>query len=612
MFSQMFSMQTWWRRVLHAFVKEPFSAYDEPGQPLQGRRPYLSVMHVTSNAQILIDGRGLPSDTAIILEPLQRNGIRIIDDGDGADLAISDMLTLDMSRQIVACALYSSHHGDACRALYLFGSMKPGAPQSLKELIAARDGHQVMCRASSERQALSFACNAVSIDPATVHVTSTTTQPSTKAFAVALWATKDEARAYARSNESILLFSGAPSLLSYDPDNEPRRRAAVAPMLSVININVGDVLPKVTSAQKKQIATLLSAPLVLTGSPELEHDDGRTRLLRLLATSLLSADMNAVAINNYYATRFQSQIVLYDATSAVLKSLNADVMASTMKSPAMNGSDISVGRPDKPVLEQFVEQDAPPINDEVTIETANDVQGSYRLHPRDRKRREFFISTVRLEGVPLHRGDRVIMRTQYRADENGAYFVVDVTPGKGALLESPAVVTFAQPKVDKSNNDGRWRFRVPRVTSRALVLKPGDRVVLEAVDGAHGEVIEVSVGEAMVLLDKAKNVEDVDDKFHPLSLCSVDPLVPVRELCMQRGGVWDRPCERDDDCPFFQAAPMSMTRGGCDKSGFCELPIGVQNAGYRHYISGAATRPICQGGPPSSTARNWQGCDFVF
>ena len=53
--------------------------------------------------------------------------------------------------------------------------------------------------------------------------------------------------------------------------------------------------------------------------------------------------------------------------------------------------------------------------------------------------------------------------------------------------------------------------------------------------------------------------------------------------------IWDRPCLKDDECPFYQANKnYPNNRGGCVKdpesgTGFCELPVGMNLIGYRRY-----------------------------
>jgi hypothetical protein len=48
-------------------------------------------------------------------------------------------------------------------------------------------------------------------------------------------------------------------------------------------------------------------------------------------------------------------------------------------------------------------------------------------------------------------------------------------------------------------------------------------------------------------------------------------------------GTWDKPCFKDEECPFFKAnTNYPNSRGGCEK-GYCEMPINVQQISYRRY-----------------------------
>ena len=53
--------------------------------------------------------------------------------------------------------------------------------------------------------------------------------------------------------------------------------------------------------------------------------------------------------------------------------------------------------------------------------------------------------------------------------------------------------------------------------------------------------------------------------------------------CNLTGGVWDTKCEKDEDCPYFQANKnYPNRRGGCNKStGYCEMPKGIKNISYK-------------------------------
>ena len=64
---------------------------------------------------------------------------------------------------------------------------------------------------------------------------------------------------------------------------------------------------------------------------------------------------------------------------------------------------------------------------------------------------------------------------------------------------------------------------------------------------------------------------------------SIDPKV-------SKTGVWDKECSRDDECPFFQANKNYPNNfGGC-KNGYCELPVGMNRIGFKHYDK---SKPMC-------------------
>ena len=70
----------------------------------------------------------------------------------------------------------------------------------------------------------------------------------------------------------------------------------------------------------------------------------------------------------------------------------------------------------------------------------------------------------------------------------------------------------------------------------------------------------------------------------------VPRLDATRQLCEGSGGVWDRPCEHDAECPFIRA-DTELARGRC-LAGRCELPLGVRPVGFKHVRVG--DRPVCR------------------
>ena len=56
-------------------------------------------------------------------------------------------------------------------------------------------------------------------------------------------------------------------------------------------------------------------------------------------------------------------------------------------------------------------------------------------------------------------------------------------------------------------------------------------------------------------------------------------------------GVWDAPCEINEDCPYFQKNKRYPNYfGGC-VDGYCQMPLGVKRKGYRLVTGG---NPICR------------------
>ena len=91
-------------------------------------------------------------------------------------------------------------------------------------------------------------------------------------------------------------------------------------------------------------------------------------------------------------------------------------------------------------------------------------------------------------------------------------------------------------------------------------------------------------------------------------VCYGDPYIMNEGLCesrfdesgalKKRRTYWDRPCEVNEECPFYQSNKTYPNyRGGCN-SGFCELPIGVRRLSWRRYD--VDTKPACHGCPTSN------------
>ena len=58
--------------------------------------------------------------------------------------------------------------------------------------------------------------------------------------------------------------------------------------------------------------------------------------------------------------------------------------------------------------------------------------------------------------------------------------------------------------------------------------------------------------------------------------------------------VWDKPCKKNKDCPFYQANKnYPNQRGKCLSTGICEFPVGVLRTSYTKYNDRAEYTPFC-------------------
>ncbi len=108
---------------------------------------------------------------------------------------------------------------------------------------------------------------------------------------------------------------------------------------------------------------------------------------------------------------------------------------------------------------------------------------------------------------------------------------------------------------------------------------------------------------------------NTDDPNDPLYMCYTNPNIKIKGLCLspydilgekkQKKDVWDKPCEFDHECPFFQKNKNYLNyRGGC-QDGYCEMPMGTNRKGFRYYEG----EPLCH---DNSCDKNYPDYAFVM
>jgi hypothetical protein len=171
---------------------------------------------------------------------------------------------------------------------------------------------------------------------------------------------------------------------------------------------------------------------------------------------------------------------------------------------------------------------------------------------------------------------------------------------------------------------------VPLDNVKGFYDKRGDKLLLES-DSIDGVPLEGNtfylkkqdryeengtyiMGDERTLVKQFPGVKkEKEDGFDSRYRCYGDPSINNKALCnsdvdvtgqkKRVKTVWDRPCEDNSECPFYQANTRYKNyRGGCN-DGHCEMPLGVKRTSYRYYDT--KTLPVCHNCPKE----NMRCCD---
>ena len=210
--------------------------------------------------------------------------------------------------------------------------------------------------------------------------------------------------------------------------------------------------------------------------------------------------------------------------------------------------------------------------------------------------RKVLRNVSRVDGIALREGDIV------KDDSGTPWYFMD-----GALVDTIDATIFA--RAMRIDTDGRTiRPRDPRARPPLNYIPDGARYQLTVAwpDTAGGGATVFLARSLGALVSDGGSLGPwgwiIDEMHttleHPKGVCQseggifMDRATP--ELCLRDGGTWDRPCALDTECPFYDGR---RGRGGCTPSGFCEMPLGVENMSYRSAgETGALMRIGC---PPS-------------
>lgn len=409
-------------------------------------------------------------------------------------------------------------------------------------------------------------------------------------------------------------------LVRFDVDVSKLKHAL--PFLRTTTLDMSEVF-QIDGRAKGRLQTLVAADSLLV---EVDNAAGTRirRSARRLGKALLDslfADRDTLALTNLFMHVSSTSMRLAAMSERRLKAANAKLHERMASASAVgDAGGLSVGRSEAQVLEQF-EAASGDVGHEFRdvvelVPKANvPVFLTYR-HGGVMRVLEPPVSgpTWQVDSIVLREGDRVRLQHQDRAeDENGDYIAVSmgyrhiVLVDARPLPELPSVL-----EVDR-------RASSP---SRSLVLRgvslpvakhwrDGDTVILPQL-GNELSVIsgyDAVTGRGDLVLTTSRTTSRTRFPGPARASCITDPTLTSAAQCeslydafghQKPGGrdVWDAPCEKNTDCPFFQKNQRYRNyRGGCQDGGYCEMPLGVKRVGFRKYEKSPKSFPLCYGCP---------------
>lgn len=322
--------------------------------------------------------------------------------------------------------------------------------------------------------------------------------------------------------------------------------------------NIDLSLSFITFQDKYMVKSCLACDMILCGSANLESN----RNLNLELTKLVVRCENSDLIN-YYGMFFD----FFKQTKTYANAINQHIQS----------------RDNLPILEQFT---APTI---FQITSSQNIDGFYESAIG-----RFYFDKDNIDDIPLSIGSRVTLSNQIRDEENGTYIVKAVN-GTRTILDKYLFFRLGGSAFKENILDVSNLSHIDGVQLNAI--KATDPIYIEDIHQVGH--IKTEKGSTFLVL-QTSDVENptYDSRYE----CYDEPLIKSRGLCesdydasgqrlKNKKNYWDRRCERNDECPFYQANKNYQNYfGGCI-DGYCQMPVGIKPVSYRLYDT--KQKPMC-------------------
>jgi hypothetical protein len=188
--------------------------------------------------------------------------------------------------------------------------------------------------------------------------------------------------------------------------------------------------------------------------------------------------------------------------------------------------------------------------------------------------------------IDLHVGDVIELSNQVHKSLDSSYYIYTIQNRILSLVTTIPIDSFTT----KSKQDKEMMIQF---IFKPFILILDDKLYLKPIDRSCiiKQILENNTYLVSIYLDK----EELDQKNN----CQTNPKLLTQAACESKfdaynnlktkTDIWDRRCEYDNDCPFFQKGQKGF-RGGCIQ-GICELPIGYLSVGNRKYMFDTSSPP---------------------
>jgi hypothetical protein len=352
------------------------------------------------------------------------------------------------------------------------------------------------------------------------------------------------------SNEFLMDF------INYESFDNDKLKFLI-PFVKISNIDLS--IPFIKYKNKFSIKTSLAFDMILCGKGKIEDDIDLGFKLNKLIVRFKNHD-----IINFYTMYF----VFFKQTMEYLNVSNLHTQT----------------RDDLPVLEQFTDIKFNIFN----IEVDYNLDGYYNIDNQS-----MILKINKINEIPLTLYTKVILQNQDRFEENGTYFVKSNINDDSIIMQKYLIYKSITKPVNNLINISKEKH------IEGLPIKyinDNDNIFIKNI-GQFANLIKIKNNTFL----KIKNNKTENPTYDPRYNCYDDQQIKSRGLCESnfdslgkpkfKKQYWDRPCESNDECPFYQKNKNYKNyHGGCIDSR-CQVPLGIKPVSYRKYDP--ETKPMC-------------------